>query len=286
MSEPAQSKPPMALEEAATVLDDLLPMVTELATAANLPTAVCEQVERLTATLITTVQSHADRVDALEAENADLKQTVTTIQTRLDESTAQIETLESQLADLEAELQQERETRAKEAAEDRQRIHEVETHVEEAIDDDTTAASTAPDAASATDATTPRVEPPKVPLEEVIRVPEHLVEEHLTANQRRARFVAKDIGEYTQSVPAGRAIRSSQLRQVLTAGEDATIYTETVSRVIQFLDDLGGDAVTVKESRRGERVVVFTEAFVERVHAYQHAQQASNTVVTGQGVQG
>ena len=211
---------------------------------------------------------------------------MTTIQTRLDESTAHVETLESELADLTAELQQERETRAKADAEDRKRIHEVETHVEEATDDDTTAASTDSDTASATDATNPGVQSPETPLEEVIRVPEHLIEEHLTANQRRARFVAKDIGEYTQSVPAGRAIRSSQLRQVLTAGEDATIYTETVSRVIQFLDDLGGDAVTVKESRRGERVVVFTEAFVERVHAYQHGQQASNTVVTSQGVQG
>jgi len=120
----------------------------------------------------------------------------------------------------------------------------------------------------------------------VIRVPEHLVEEHLTANQRRARFVAKDVAEYTRSVPAGRAIRSSQLRQVLSAGEDGQIYTETVSRVINFLDDLGGDAVAIKESRRGERVIVFTDAFVERVQTYQHAQQASNTVVTGGEVSG
>lgn len=57
--------------------------------------------------------------------------------------------------------------------------------------------------------------------------------------------------------------------------------------MIRFLDDLGGDAVTVKESRRGERVVVFTEAFVERVEASQsHAQQDNHTVVTGHGVGG
>ncbi|MDZ7770666.1 MAG: hypothetical protein U5K38_17155 [Woeseiaceae bacterium] len=87
-------------------------------------------------------------------------------------------------------------------------------------------------------------------------------------------------------MPAGRAIRSSQLRQVLAAGEDGQIYTETVSRVIQFLEDLGDNAVAVKESRRGERVIVFTEAFVERVQTYQHAQQASNTVVTDHGVEG
>ena len=277
----------MSLDEAATMLDDLLPKLTEMLTAADIPTAVCDRFERLTETLIVTVQGHADRFEELEAENEDLKSTVTTIQTRLDESTAHVETLESELADLRAELQQERETRAKADAEDRKRIHEVETQVEEATDDDTTAASTDPDRESDTEATNPGVRPSEVPLEEVIRVPEHLVEEHLTANQRRARFVAKDVAAYTRSVPAGRAIRSSQLRQVLSAGEDGQIYTETVSRVIRFLDDLGGDAVTVKESRRGERVVVFTEAFVERVQAYQsHAQQDNHTVVTGHGVSG
>jgi len=287
MSESAQPKPPMSLDEAATVLDDLLPMFTKMAAAADIPTATCNQIERLTETLSTTVHGHADRFDALEAENDALKSTVTTIQTRLDESTAQIERLESQLAEVEAELQQERETRAKEAAEDRKRVHEVETQVEEATDADTTASRTAPDGESATDATDHGVQPPETPLEEVIRVPEHLVEEHLTANQRRARFVAKDVAEYTRSVPAGRAIRSSQLRQVLSAGEDGQIYTETVSRVFRFLDDLGGDAVAINESRRGERVVVFTEAFVERVQAYQsHAQQDDHTVVTGHGVSG
>jgi len=56
--------------------------------------------------------------------------------------------------------------------------------------------------------------------------------------------------------------------------------------VIRFLDDLGGDAVTVKESRRGERVVVFTEAFVERVQTSQHAAQPNHTVVTGHGMGG
>ena len=60
----------------------------------------------------------------------------------------------------------------------------------------------------------------------------------------------------------------------------------TVSRVIRFLDELGGDAVKVRESRHGERIVVFDEAFVERVQAYQHVHDESNTVVTGEEVSG
>lgn len=286
MSESTQPKPPMSLNEAATVLDDLLPMVTKVAAAADLPTATCDQIKRLTETLSTTVHGHADRLDGLAAENDDLKSTVTTLQTRLDESTAQTETLESQLAELEAELRKEREARAKEAAEDRKRIHEVETQVEEATDADTTAARTDPDGESATDATDPGVQPPETPLEDIVRIPEHLVKDSLTANQQRARFVAKDVHEYTQRVPAGRAIKSSELRRVLTASEDTTIYTQTVSRVIDFLDELGDDAVKVRESKQGERVIVFTEAFVERVRQYRRRDAGSNTVVTPTGAGG
>jgi len=284
MSESVHAAAPMSLDEAATVLDDLLPVLTEVATTADIPTTVCDRLERLAETLGETIQVHADRFDALEADNNELRSTVATIQTRLDESTAHIETLESQIADLQAELRDERETRAREAAEDRKRIHEVETQVEEATDDETTDTSTDPDTEPDTEATDSRVQPPETPLEEVIRVPEHLVKEHLTANQRRARFVATDVHEYTQRVPAGYAIRSSQLRRVLTAGEDARIYTQTVSRVLEFLDDLGGDAVKVRESKRGERVVVFTESLVERIRTYQH--MASNTVGTGTEVVG
>ena len=258
MSESSRATAP-ALADIARTLDSFVDATTEALETAGAPAAARKQVTTAGEDLVEQITAHAERVGDLE--------------TKIDE--------------LQAELQQERETRAKEAAEDRKRLHEVETRVDDVIDDDATATTTEPDPDGGSPPTNPGVEPPKTPLEEVIRVPAHLVEEHLTANQRRARFVAKDIDEYTQSVPAGRAIRSSQLRQVLTAGEDATIYTETVSRVIRFLDDLGSDAVKVRDSRRGERVIVFDEAFVDRVQAYQsQATPERNTVVTGQGVGG
>ncbi|WP_435099875.1 hypothetical protein [Halorubrum sp. N11] len=187
---------------------------------------------------------------------------------------------EAELDELETKLQTERETRAREAAEDRKRLHSVEERVDDLAGDDDATTETA----DTPTANTPDPGPePRTPLEDVIRIPEHLAAENLTANQRRARFVAKDIHEYTQRVPAGRAIKSSELRRVLTAGEDAQIYTQTVSRVVEFLDELGGEAVQVQESKRGERVIVFTEAFVNRVRAHQrHAER--NTVVTDAGV--
>jgi TolA-binding protein len=216
----------------------------------------------------------------LEAAGDDLIKTVASQHDRLAE-------LESRVETLEAELAAERETRAKEAAEDRKRLHELETEVNEELTE--TNAESASDDSTGVDTSsgpsTPQVQPPETPLEDVLRIPEHLVEANLTANQRRARFVAKDIYEYTQRVPAGRAIKSSELRRVLTASEDTRIYTQTVSRVIDFLDELGGDAVKVRESKRGERVIVFTEVLVERIRTYRQ-QPASNTVVTETRMEG
>lgn len=238
-----------------------------------------------TAALETFVETATDALASLGADETtlsnvraagdELVETVTAQQDRINELQTRVDTLES-------ELKTERETRAKEAAEDRKRLHDLEARV----DNDTETSDTQTDVETPSDASAPGVEPPQTPLEDVVRVPEHLVEESLTANQQRARFVAKDVHDYTQSVPAGRAVRSSQLRQVLTAGEERRIYTETVSRVIRFLDELGGDAVQVRETQRGERVVVFDDEFVTRVQAYQHATQTNHTVVTGGEVSG
>ena len=172
---------------------------------------------------------------------------------------------------LEDELQQTK----REAAEDRQRI----TNVEDTVDDIET------DNAESDTTPTPHVEDTTVPnvetsLEDVIRLPEHVAEDSLSRNQERARFVAKDVVDYSRSVPAGRVIKSSEIRRVLRAGEDSTIHTETVSRVMDFLDRLGEDDVRIKESQSGERVVVFEDDLVKRIVAY------DNTVVTDRGAKG
>jgi hypothetical protein len=83
------------------------------------------------------------------------------------------------------------------------------------------------------------------------------VEESLSANQQRARFVTKDVHEYTRSVPAGRVIKSSELRRGLSARKEGRIHTETVSGVTDFLTDLGQDDVQVRETQQCERVVAY-----------------------------
>jgi len=166
------------------------------------------------------------------------------------------------------ELQEQLSQTKREQAEDRKRI----TTLEDTIDDIETAED-AEDGDISTTTPTPEMVDTTVPnaetsLEDVIRLPEHVAEDSLSKNQERARFVAKDVVDYSRSVPAGRVIRSSEIRRVLRAGEDSTIHTETVSRVMDFLDRLGEDDVRIRESQSGERVVVFEDDLVKRIVAW------------------
>ncbi|TYL35845.1 hypothetical protein CV102_25590 [Natronococcus pandeyae] len=106
---------------------------------------------------------------------------------------------------------------------------------------------------------------PETPLEEVCAAPDTIANESLTANQQRARSFAADVTNYTKSVPAGRAIKSSELRRVLTAIEGKHVHTQTTDRVMKILDDLGKDGVKIRKGQDGERVVVFTDAIAERL---------------------
>lgn len=105
---------------------------------------------------------------------------------------------------------------------------------------------------------------PETPLESVVALPEHMADSELTANQERARFLAMDVEDYSQKVPAGRSIDSTTIRKVLKAKDGKAPHTETVSRVMEFLDDLGKDGTKVVK-RRGTRRVIFTGDFVERL---------------------
>jgi len=184
-----------------------------------------------------------------------------------------IDRLEEENQELKEELSQHRDESARERAEIKQRV----TVLEEDEEPDSSDETPTPEPGETT------IREPKTALEDVIQLPEHLAEENLSENQQRARFVARDAHEYTRKVPAGRVIKSSELRRVLTAREEETVYTQTVSRVIDFLTELGGEDVRVSETQAGERVVVFSDEVVKRIVAW-HNQ--SNGVVTEGGATG
>lgn len=108
----------------------------------------------------------------------------------------------------------------------------------------------------------PTVEP-QTPLEQIVALPGAVAEEQLTANQRRARFVAKDITEYASKTPAGWVLTPKDLRTVLNAAFD-TSHSQTCSRVRTILADLGDEAVSITDSR-GEKKTVFDVELVGRL---------------------
>ncbi|KTG11389.1 hypothetical protein AUR64_03800 [Haloprofundus marisrubri] len=179
-----------------------------------------------------------DRVDNLEDEKSDLEDTVE----------AQAETIASQREQLKEQHERltEFEEKLRVSTDHRkhlqQRVHALET---------------------SEDSDTDETNQSRSPLQQLISLPSKAVSK-LTANQERARFIAKDIREFAQKVPAGFAIDSSTIRKVLKAKEGATPHTQTVTRVIEFLDRLGKEDVQVVK-RRGTKRAVFTEHAVSEL---------------------
>ena len=201
---------------------------------------------------------NAEGIKSSLTDDGSIADTVATLVEIIEEQQKQIEELQDR-------LDEEQTQRGKDDAELRGRITDAEDRLDTVEDD--VSGETTPSPETETDASTDT----QTPIEDVIRIPEHLVEESLTANQQRSRAVAKDIHQYSRSVPAGRAIKSSELRRVLSAQSDGgPTHTETVSRVMTMLDDLGKDAINVRTSQSGEKVVVFDEDLVKRIVAHQN----------------
>jgi cell division septum initiation protein DivIVA len=194
----------------------------------------------------------------------------------IEELQRESEQKDERIAELEEQLSEQQSESARERAEIKQRVTALESE-ESDEEPDSNDETPTPEPEETT------IHKPETALEDIVQLPEHLAEENLSANQQRARFVARDAHEYTRSVPAGRVIKSSELRRVLSAGEDGTVYSQTVSRVIDYLDSLGDEDVKIRETQAGERVVVFSDEIVKRIVAYHNR---NNGVVTGGKVEG
>jgi len=180
-----------------------------------------------------------DRVDKLEADNEQLEATVDAQAQTIASQREALTQYETRAEDLEAKL---------DAATDHRKHLQQRLYAVESED-------------------TPTDEPNtrRSPLQQLIRLPSKALSK-LTANQERARFIAKDISEYATNVPAGFALDASTIRTVLHAKEGRTPHTQTVSRVMDFLDDLGKEGVKIVK-RRGTKRVIFTEHAVSELAA-------------------
>ena len=142
--------------------------------------------------------------------------------------------------------------------EDRIEQQDAETSADE------TASSGSSPAPDDTETQTQTQTQPQTPLERIVSWPDEVVQTELTSNQSRARFIAQGFKKYASKAPAGYVIKSGEIANILQAGTDATGHTETVTRVMQFLDDLGSESAKIVK-RRGVKRVVLTRELVERL---------------------
>lgn len=204
-------------------------------------------------------RSTDDQVPVTRSEFEQLKQTVESLQEDKADLQRQVDNKDQRIEELEQKVSDLSEQSAKDRASIKKRLTNVEESTEEPDSSDANHGGSTSE--------TPLHEP-ETPLEDIVQLPEHVVDESLSANQQRSRFVAKDVSQYSRSVPAGRAIKSSELRRVLSARDDGSCHTQTVQRVMERLDDLGGDDVAIKETQDGQKVVVFTNEIVQRIERY------------------
>jgi chemotaxis regulatin CheY-phosphate phosphatase CheZ len=186
-----------------------------------------------------------------------------------------VEEQADRIDELEDRLDEEQTQRGKDDAELRGRITDTEERLNDVEDD--VSGETTPTPDTETDGSTT----PETPLKRVCSLPEEAATSQLSANQRRARFVAKDVEQYASKVPAGYAITSGEISTVLRAGTDCKGRTETVSRVMDFLEELGKDAVKIVE-RRGTRRVILDEQLVEQLREIDAVEETNHTGCDGQ----
>jgi hypothetical protein len=91
----------------------------------------------------------------------------------------------------------------------------------------------------------------------LLHATEHVADRELTTNQKRARFIARD---YAEKAPAGLVIDSRAIKRVITASEGKRPHTQTVARVMDFLDEFGKEDIQQKKRRGKKFVVVDPEA--------------------------
>lgn len=219
---------------------------------------------------------------ASDADHDDLVAAVTRLAEEVEQLREENEQLRDDLEETRDELESLRDRAGRDRAELSGRVTELETIVDDVdhADDGDTAVEGDP-------SDEPAVPDAETALEETLQLPDGVAEDSLSANQARARSVARDIGDYAEYNHefGNYSLTAKRLRIVLKAqSEENTAHHETVKRVREFLDQLGESEVSITEDRGGTKRLVFAESLVDRIEAHQaHGGVRGETVGTGVG---
>ncbi|ADJ17052.1 hypothetical protein HacjB3_18548 (plasmid) [Halalkalicoccus jeotgali B3] len=182
---------------------------------------------------------------------------------RVEELEAELNRKDDRIEELEAELTEYKRFAGSEFADVRGRITDVEDQIQEL---ETTLQETPTETTTvAAEETGSQTTTTETPLERICTLPEHVANRELTTNQKRARFIAQDVQDYAEKAPAGLVLDSQTIAKVITAAEGSKPHTQTVARVMNFLEKLGKDDVE-QTKRRGKKLVVIDEEAADRYH--------------------
>ena len=176
---------------------------------------------------------------------------------RVDELEAAIEQKDERIDELEAQLTEYKRFAGSEFADVRGRITDVEEQVQ--------TLESSPDTTTSEEVNEMSSQTAETPLERICALPEQIADRELTTNQDRARFIARDVRDYAEKAPAGLVIDSQTITKVLTAAEGTKPHTQTVARVMNFLEKLGKDEVE-QTKRRGKKLIVVDPEAADRYH--------------------
>ncbi len=186
------------------------------------------------------------QVDTQQAKIETQQSTIDSQTTALHQNKAKIAELEATVEALEQEQADYRETNERDKAEIRQDVTENARQTE---------ASEAHTEAVARKVETLDGREQRTPLEQIVRLPEEIIHKaKLTANQRRARAIASEIGGLATTVPKGKRLDSTTIKQELKQAYGSA-HDQTVARVMSFLDRLGGDRTEVVHTGQGKAVI-------------------------------
>lgn len=103
----------------------------------------------------------------------------------------------------------------------------------------------------------------QTPLERITAMPEEICD---YTNDQRARHIAMDIFQYGDRCTNGRYLAPEDIRTILHSREKtpAASHDNTVTRVRERLDELGGDDVTIID-RGHKQLIEFSDEIVSRL---------------------
>jgi chromosome segregation ATPase len=203
-------------------------------------------------TLISIIETLAGELSSVKSEVSEVKSEVSDIRQDSDRNSREIADTNGRVSD----IREDTDRVSKKIADTNSRVSDLEENTN-------TDGSDASESDNSTD--NPNGSDGQSALEQVVGLPDDVAMNSLSANQKRARSIAKRVDEYSKSVQAGRAITSSRMRDILSGMEDKRVHRQTVQRVMDFLKRFGDGHIDTKETRGGKKVTVFSETVVENI---------------------